>query len=108
MASSKDFVEYVSEQLAQAGAIRYRQMFGEYGFYCDDKFFAVVCDNQLFVKITDGGKRVLEDPVTAPPYQGAKPYFLISDLEDRELLTSLIIATCSDLPEPKPKNLKNK
>ena len=103
MASSKAFVEYVAEQLAEAGAIRYRPMFGEYGFYCDDKFFAVVCDNQLFVKITDSGSRVLKDPATAPPYPGAKPYFLISDLEDTRMLCELSAATCADLPAPKPK-----
>lgn len=54
MASHPDFVNYMAEQLREAGAIRSRKMFGEYGLYCDDVFFAVVCDDQLFVKVTPG------------------------------------------------------
>ena len=52
MASHADFVSYVAEQLREAGVIRCRKMFGEYGLYCDDLFFAVICDDQLFVKPT--------------------------------------------------------
>lgn len=103
MASSEDFINYVAEQLSEAGTITYKKMFGEYGFYCNGKFFACVCDNQLFVKITEGGRKVLQNPATAPPYEGAKPYFLVAELDDRELLRNLTIATCDDLPEPKPK-----
>ena len=57
MASHKDFVDYVAEQLREAGAIRSRKMFGEYGLYCDDVFFAVICDDQFFVKVTPRVKR---------------------------------------------------
>ena len=57
MASHPDFVNYMAEQLREAGAIRSRKMFGEYGLYCDDVFFAVVCDDQLFVKVTPQAKR---------------------------------------------------
>ena len=49
MASSKEFVEYVAEQLRCAGTISCRQMFGEYGWYCDGKFLGVICDDQLFI-----------------------------------------------------------
>ena len=45
MASHPDFVNYVAEQLREAGAIRSRKMFGEYGLYCDDVFFAVICED---------------------------------------------------------------
>ena len=51
MASHQDFVDYVAEQLREAGIIRSRKMFGEYGLYCDGIFFAVICDNQFFVKV---------------------------------------------------------
>ena len=57
MASHPDFVNYVAEQLREAGAIRSRKMFGEYGLYCDDVFFAVICDDQFFVKGPRGAKR---------------------------------------------------
>jgi len=59
MASSLEFVTFVSEQLSDAGNITYKKMFGEYGFYCDEKYFACVCDNQLFVKITESGKKFI-------------------------------------------------
>ena len=57
MAPHQDFVDYVAEQLREAGVIRCRKMFGEYGLYCDDLFFAVICDDQLFVKPTRRRKR---------------------------------------------------
>ena len=56
MASHQDFVDYVAEQLREAGNIRSRKMFGEYGLYCDGVFFAVICDDQFFVKITPVGE----------------------------------------------------
>ena len=52
MASHPDYVEYVMEQLRGAGSVRARKMFGEYGLFCDGTFFAVICDDQLFIKIT--------------------------------------------------------
>lgn len=56
MASHQEFVDYVAEQLQDAGRIRTKRMFGEYGLYCDDVFFAVICDDQLFVKATPQGE----------------------------------------------------
>ena len=107
MASSEDFVKYVAEQLSDAGTITYKKMFGEYGLYLDGKFFACVCDNQFFVKITNKGRGLLQNPEMAPPYEGAKPSFLITDLDDKNFLCNLAIATCEDLPAPKPKKDKN-
>ena len=52
MASSPNVVEYICFQLRHAGDISFKKMFGEYGLYCDRKYFGLVCDNQLFVKIT--------------------------------------------------------
>ena len=103
LASSIEFVEYIADQLATLGDIQYKKMFGEYGLYHDEKFFACICDNQLFVKITDEGYSVLKNPETAPPYNGAKPYFLIADIDNKELLQALTIATCNALPVPKPR-----
>ena len=57
MASHQDFVDYVAEQLREAGTIRSRKMFGEYGLYCDGVFFAVICDDQFFVKVTTAVRR---------------------------------------------------
>ena len=103
MASTAEFVEFVAEQLGGSGDIACRKMFGEYGIYCDGKFFACICDNQLFVKITEAGKEFMPDGKTAPPYEGARPYFLVTDLDDREFLKELTQVTCAALPAPKPR-----
>ena len=97
MASHPDFVNYMAEQLREAGAIRSRKMFGEYGLYCDDVFFAVVCDDQLFVKVTPQGEAALPDRPKAPPYEGARDSFLVEDVENREQMTELVRITCEAL-----------
>lgn len=94
MASHPDFVAYVVEQLREVGAIRSRKMFGEYGLFCDGIFFAVICDDQLFVKLTPQGEATVPDLPKAPPYAGAKDYLLIEDVDDRDLLTTLVRVTC--------------
>ena len=105
MASHKDFVEYVAEQLREAGTIRSRKMFGEYGLYCDEVFFAVICDDQLFIKVTPQGEAAFPDLPKAPPYEGAMDSFLVEDIEDRELLTKLTCITCQALQSaPKKKS----
>lgn len=100
MASSKEFVEYVCDQLSGAGEITYKKMFGEYGLYCDRKYFATVEDDQLYVKITDEGRAFLREPVAAEPHEGAQ-MFLIEELEDRDFLTELARRTCSGLKPAK-------
>ncbi len=106
MASKIEFVEFVADQLRQAGAITYKKMFGEYGLYCNGKIFAVICEDQLFIKITKAGRNLCPKLSEAPPYQGAKNYFLVEDVENQQLLTELVTATCEELPEPKPKKKK--
>ena len=106
MSSKPEFVEYVAEQCRGAGEITYKKMFGEYGLYCNGKIFALVCDDQFFVKITDEVKADYPDLAEQPPYDGAKKYFLVESVDDREFLTELVTATYNALPEPKPKKPK--
>lgn len=103
MASSREFVEYVCEQLSGAGTITCKRMFGEYGIYCNDQYFAVVCDDMLFVKMTKEGEAYLGNFETDCPYEGAKPCFLITDLDNRERLAKLTTITCRALPIKKTK-----
>lgn len=105
MASKQSTVDYICEQIVQAGTIRYRKMFGEYAIYCNEKVVAFVCDDQLFVKPTTAGRKLIEVLEEAPAYPGSKMYYLISaDLwEDREFMTRLITETASELPLPKVK-----
>lgn len=107
MASHQDFVNYVTEQLCEAGAIRNRKMFGEYGLYCDDVFFAVICDDQFFVKITPQGEAAFPELPKAPPYAGAKYSFLVEDVENQELMTKLTRITCEAL-KSKPQEKRRK
>jgi TfoX/Sxy family transcriptional regulator of competence genes len=109
MASDKDFVDFIVDQMAQAGHITAKKMFGEYGLYCNAKIVALICDNQLFVKPTVGGRAFIGAVVEAPPYPGAKPSLLIEGkFEDPEWLSALIKITAAELPEPKPKKKKSK
>jgi TfoX/Sxy family transcriptional regulator of competence genes len=106
MASHQDFVDYVTEQLRGAGAIRSRKMFGEYGLYCDEVFFAVICDDQLFIKVTPAGEAAFPHLPKAPPYEGAKDSFLVEDVDDRDTMTALTRITCLALQNQPKKRRK--
>ena len=109
MASDLSFVEFIVDQIENAGEITYRKMFGEYALYSDGKVVALICDNQLFIKPTKAGRSFIDNLVEAPPYPGAKMYFLIDDrIEDKEWLSTLIKLTAEELPAPKPKSMKKK
>lgn len=106
MASSLDFVEYICEQIGDAGQITYKKMFGEYGIYCNAKIIGLICDDQFFVKKTEAGALLCPDCEEAPPYKGAKPYFLIDSVDDKDLMAQLIVATYNELPAPKLRKKK--
>ena len=109
MASDKNFLDFVVDQIENSGQITYINMFGEYVMYSDGKVFALVCDNKLFIKPTVAGRNFIKDVVEAPPYPGAKLSFLIEDkLEDRDWISNLVKITVAELPEPKPKKKKKK
>ena len=109
MASDLEFVEYVAEQVKDAGEIKYRKMFGEYVLYCDRKVVALICDNKLFIKPTNTGREYIGNVNEAPAYPGAKLSFLIEEqIEDSDWLSELIRITENELPEPKPKKKRKK
>jgi TfoX/Sxy family transcriptional regulator of competence genes len=111
MASDQSFVEYVCEQADLGNALSYRKMFGEYALYLEGKVVALVCDNQLFIKPTAEGRQLVGVVSEHPPYPGAKPHLRIGDeLDDRDLLKRLFVATAHALPPPKakPKPAKGK
>ena len=104
MASDLSFVEFVVDQLDNDCVGTYKHMFGEFGLYSDGKLFGLICDNQLFVKPTEGGRAFIGDVVEAPPYPGAKMSLLIEGkIEDGEWLSELVRITTRELPAPKPK-----
>ena len=105
MSSKQSTVDFILEQITNAGAIRSKKMFGEFTIYCDDKVVALVYDDQLFVKPTQAGKAFITNYIEGPPYAGAKPYLLISGemWDESEWLTELIKITTLELPLPKKK-----
>ena len=110
MASEQSIVDYLIEQLASAGDVSARKMFGEYGVYCEGKLVALICDDQFFVKPTEAGRAFIGEVEEASPYKGAKPSFLVSEAhwDDREWLGELVRLTAAALPLPKPKAKKAK
>ena len=106
MASHQDFVDYVAEQLREAGSIRSRKMFGEYRLFCDGVFFAVICDDQLFIKITPAGEAAFPHLPKAPPYEGAGDYIWVEDVDDRDTMTALTRLTCLALQDQPKKRRK--
>ena len=103
MASNKDFVQYIADQYEGAGEITVRKMFGDYGIYCNGKIFGLICDDRFYLKPTEAGRSLLRSIDLRPPYDGAKDYFYIADVDDRDYLSSLVRETCKVLPAPKQK-----
>ncbi|MBC7567279.1 MAG: TfoX/Sxy family protein [Pedobacter sp.] len=107
MASDQNFVDFVMEQIKNAGEITAKKMFGEYGIYADGKLFGLICDNKLFIKPTISGREFIGNVIEAPPYEGAKPSFFIEEkIENSDWLSELIRISLTELPPPKPKSQK--
>ncbi|MBO7608900.1 MAG: TfoX/Sxy family protein [Muribaculaceae bacterium] len=106
MASNKGFVQYIADQCSGAGEIIVKKMFGDYGIYCDGKIFGLICDDCFYVKPTESGRTVLRNVELRPPYDGAKDYFFIADVDDHEYISLLVSETCKSLPLPKTSKKK--
>jgi TfoX/Sxy family transcriptional regulator of competence genes len=107
MASEQNFVDFVMEQIRDAGEVTAKKMFGEYGIYAEGKLFGLICDNKLFIKPTISGREFIGNVIEAPPYEGAKPSFLIEEeIEDSDWLSELVRISLKELPSPKPKKKK--
>ena len=105
MASDQNFLDFVLEQIKNAGEITAKKMFGEYGIYSDGKLFGMICDDKLFIKPTNSGRQFIGNVVEASPYEGAKSSFLIEDkIEDSDWLSELIRISVKELPPPKKRN----
>ena len=103
MASSTDLVQYIVDQCSGAGEIVAKKMFGDYGIYCDGKIVGLVCDDCFYLKPTEIGRTLLRREELRPPYEGAKDYFYLADVDDRNYLSMLVRETCKALPGPKMK-----
>lgn len=106
MACSEDFVQYIVEQCAGAGEIVARKMMGDYCLYCDGVVVGLICDNCLYIKPTEAVMALLDEVFFRKPYDGAKDYFYITNVDNRDHLSDIVRTTVANLPTPKPKRRK--
>lgn len=106
MATSREYLGFVLEQLSGLEEITYRQMMGEYIIYYRGKIAAYVCDNRLLVKPVETARKMMPDAVYEPPYEGAKEMLLVDRTDEREFLEALFQGIYDELPEPKKRGRK--
>lgn len=106
MATSKDYIRFIMEQLSGLEEISSRSMMGEYIIYYKGKIAAYVCDNRLLVKPVEAAKKYIPDGILEPPYEGAKDMLLVENVDSAEYLKGLFEAIYEELPMPKKKKAK--
>jgi len=103
MTTSIDFIEYVCEQIASAGSIRYKKMFGEYLVYVNERPALLVCDNTVFIKDMPCLRKVLLGAERGFPYNGAKEHYIL-DIDDREKAKTAAVLIAHNTPLHKKKS----
>ena len=106
MASSKEYLEFIMEQLSELDDVSYRAMMGEYILYFRGKVIGGIYDDRFLVKPTASAKALMPDADMEIPYEGAKEMIQVDDVENREFLKELFEAMYGELPEPKKKKAK--
>ena len=103
MASSRDYLDFILEQLSGLGNVTYRVMMGEYILYWRGKIIGGIYDDRFLVKPTKSAVAMMPDAVRELPYEGAKEMLLVDNVDSRDFLAELITAVYGELPEPKKK-----
>jgi TfoX/Sxy family transcriptional regulator of competence genes len=103
MASTKEYLDFILEQLSDLDEISFRAMMGEYIIYYRGKIIGGIYDDRFLVKDTESAREMIPDAVRELPYDGAKEMLLVRNLEDRDYLRRLVEAMYEDLPAPKRK-----
>lgn len=107
MATSKEFHDYVMENLQRVGDVSSRKMMGEYCIYYKGKLIGDICDNTLFLKPVESVLRLMPDAERAYPYEGSRTLMaVVDDVENIELMEKVLNAMYEELPEPKKKAKK--
>lgn len=101
MASSKEYLEYISEQLSGLEDVKFRAMMGEYIIYYKGKIIGGIYDNRLLVKPVKSAIAYMKTVSYELPYEGAKEMLLVDDVDDSGYLTGLFSAMYNELPSPK-------
>ena len=103
MPSSKNYLEFILEQLSGLNDITFRQMMGEYIIYYRDKIVGGIYDNRFLVKPVKSARAKIPDAPLQLPYEGAKEMLLVDNVDNRDFLTELVSAMFDELPEAKKK-----
>ena len=103
MPSTKEYADFILEQLSGLNDITARKMMGEYILYFRDKIIGGVYDNRFLVKPTKSAQEKMPDASLELPYEGAKPMLLVDNVENRDFLKELVLAMYEELPEAKKK-----
>ncbi len=103
MASSKEYLDFILEQLAGLNSITSKQMMGEYILYINGRIFGGIYDDRFLVKPTKSAMAMMPDADRELPYEGAKEMLLVDNVDNRDFLTELVTAMYDELPAPKPK-----
>ena len=105
MACSDNYIHFVCEQLTVTGEVRAKKMFGDWLIYIDEKPVVLACDNQCYVKMLPEIEALMDGALTAPPYPGAKPHYLL-DIEHRSEAIKVVETLLPLIPYPKPRQNK--
>ncbi len=97
MASDKEYLDYILEQLSEMEDISYRKMMGEYLLYYKGKIFGGIYDNRFLIKPVKSALAMIPNPIYETPYDGAKDMILVENIEDRLFLSDLINAMYDEL-----------
>ena len=103
MASSKEYLDFILDQLSELEEITYRAMMGEYIIYYRGKIVGGIYDDRLLVKPVKSAISFMPDANYELPYEGAKEMLLVNDVDNKDFLTRLFNAMYNDLPAPKKK-----
>ena len=103
MASSKEYLDFILEQLSEVEDITWRAMMGEYIIYYRSKIVGGIYDDRFLVKPTKSAVAMMPDAQMELPYEGAKEMLLVDDVENKEFLQDLLDAMYEELPAPKKK-----
>ena len=103
MASSKEYLEFILDQLSELEEITYRTMMGEFIIYYHEKVVGGIYDDRLLVKPVKSAISFIPTASYELPYEGAKEMLLVDEVENKEILTGLFNDMYEELPAPKPK-----
>ena len=103
MASSKEYLDFILEQLSEVEGISWRAMMGEYLIYCKDKLVGGIYDDRFLLKSTNAAMKLMPEAQLEIPYEGAKEMLLVDNVESREFLKELFDAMYEELPVAKRK-----